>query len=286
MPTFNKVLVATNLTTTSNAAFQAALSICSELKAKLIILYVFEDGYAVSPAVGGRLVEPINAHAEAGQLLDDLVERGRQLGVTCEISTELGIPSLAILNAIASKEIDLAILGTNALHGFERFVSGSTAETVLRKAICPVITVGPRVVDVASRIEGPIVFATDLNLTTVQAIRYASSFSQSTGSSLHCLHVLPRTAEGVERSQVVPQIMTEAFQQVLTQSITEINPPICVTAYGNEISSSIVDYAREARAKLIVLGVRRASMIASHGPVRLAYQIITDSPCPVMTIAF
>ena len=52
---------------------------------------------------------------------------------------------LSFWMSFAEKEIDLAVLGTNALHGFERLVFGSTAEAVLRKSPCPVLTVGPRV---------------------------------------------------------------------------------------------------------------------------------------------
>ncbi len=228
----------------------------------------------------------MGAQVKTKQSFADLINRARQLGVTCETLTENGIVPSAILDTIASKKIDLAILGTNALHGFERLVSGSTAEIVLRKAPWPVLIVGPRVGDVAAKIEGPIVFATDFNLTTIDAIRYASSLSQLTESSLHCLHVLPRTAEGIERSHVIPQIMAEALQQIVTGVGTNVKTPICVTTYGNEISDSIVDYARQSRAKLIVLGVHRASMMAAHAPARLACQIIADAPCPVMTVAF
>ena len=76
--------------------------------------------------------------------------------------------------------------------------------------------------------------------------------------------------------------MTEALQHLETTRL----PPICVTIHSNEISNAIVDYARQERAKLIVLGVRRASMVASHAPARVAYRIITEAPCPVMTMAF
>ncbi len=73
----------------------------------------------------------------------------RRAGVTCETIMGSGIPSEEILRTITSKKIDLAILGTNALHGFERLVFGSTAEAVLRKALCPVLTVGPQASDAA-----------------------------------------------------------------------------------------------------------------------------------------
>ena len=84
-----------------------------------------------------------------------------------------GIPSERILKTITSKKIDLAILGTNALHGFERLVFGSTAEAVLRKALCRVLTVRPQASDAAKagQFNGPVVFATDFHPKTIYAIR-------------------------------------------------------------------------------------------------------------------
>jgi nucleotide-binding universal stress UspA family protein len=198
-----------------------------------------------------------------------------------------GMPSLTILEAIISKDIDLAVLGTNALHGFERLIFGSTAEAVLRKATCPVLTVGPQVSDAAkaAQVEGPVIFATDFHLTTTQTIRYAAFFCRVMGAPLHCLHVLPRTVEGGSRSHIIPQIMTEALQHVATENGTTIDPPVCAITYGSEISNAVVDYAKQHKAKLIVLGVRQASMGASHIPAHIAFRIITEAPCPVLTMA-
>jgi hypothetical protein len=47
-----------------------------------------------------------------------------------------------------------------------------------------------------------------------------------------------------------------------------------------------INYAREKKARLIVLGVRRASMMALHVSAHIAYRIITEAPCPVLTVAF
>lgn len=199
---------------------------------------------------------------------------------------ERGPASLKILETIASKDMDLVILGTSALHGLKHFLLGSTAEEVLRKAPCPVLTVGPRVPDVALTMEGPVLFATDFSLKTMNAILFAASFSQATGSSLHCLHVLPRTSESMERSHIVPQVLSEALHHVATETGITLVQPICATVYGSEIQNAIADFARQERARLVVIGVRHASMIGSRIPAHLAYQIITEVPCPVMTIAF
>ena len=60
--------------------------------------------------------------------------------------------------------------------------------------------------------------------------------------------------------------MSEALQQLAAESGVVIDPPTCATTFGSEVSYAVVDYAREKHAKMIVLGVRQASLLASHVP--------------------
>jgi nucleotide-binding universal stress UspA family protein len=286
VPYFDRVLLATDFSVASQAAFETALRICKAFQASLIILHVFEYADAAPPETGRRLFDLDRIHAKAQASLDNLVQAARRAGVTCKATMGSGMADLTILEMIISMEVDLAVLGTNALHGFERLVFGSTAEEVLRQASCPVLTVGPQAAGSGKTDEGPVVFATDFNLTTTDAIRYAASFCQQTKSPLYCLHVLPRTLAGGVRSHIIPEIMTEALQYVANESGTVIDPPVCAVAYGSEISNAVVDYAKQHGARLIVLGVRRASMGASHVPAHIAYRIIAEAPCPVLTVAF
>jgi len=285
---FKNVLLATDFSAASHAAFQTALGVCTELGASLLILHVFEYANAVPPETGGGLVELDSIYENARNSLSGLSRITQRAGVSCATMMGGGIPSEGILETITTKKIDLAILGTNALHGFERLVFGATAEAVLRKANCPILTVGPQATDAAkaARNGGPVVFATDFNFITTHAIRDAAFFCKATGSPLHCLHVLPRTLEGGARSYIIPQIMTEALQRVAIESGTTIDRPVCAIRYGSEISNAVVEYARQQKANLIVLGVRQASMAASHIPGHIAYRIITEAPCPVLTVAF
>ena len=123
-------------------------------------------------------------------------------------------------------------------------------------------------------------------LIAKHAIRFAASFSQLTASPLHCLHVMPRSLEACTQCQVVPAIMSEALQQLANESGVVVETPICATTYGSEVSCAVVDYARQQKAKLIVLGVRKASLEASETHLHIAYRIITEAPCPVLTMAF
>jgi nucleotide-binding universal stress UspA family protein len=283
MPSFDRLLVATDFSAASQAACRTAVDTCLALRASLVILHVFR------PAEGG----PQEAESKAlyEKCLDSLAklrEQAVEAGVECEAILGSGNPTATILQTITAKKIDLTIMGTSALHGLERIVFDSTTEAVLRKAPCPVLSVGPRAMNSEKALQsvGPVVFATDFHFITIHAMRFAACFSQLTASPLHCLHVMPRTLEACTQCQVVPTIMSEALQQLANESGVVVETPICATTYGSEVSCGVVDYARQQKAKLIVLGVRKASLEASQTHLHIAYRIITEAPCPVLTMAF
>lgn len=283
MPSFERLLVATDFSVASQAACRTAVDTCIALRASLVILHVFQANKNDSVVVGEK-----TGYERCQESLEELRQQAVKSGVTCEAILGKGTATTVILETLSKKKIDLAIMGTSALHGLERIVFDSTTEAVLRQAKCPVLTVGPRAMNPEKALQtvGPVVFATDFHFSTIHAIRYAACFSQLTESPLHCLHVMPRTLEGRSECQVVPMIMAEALQQLAAESGVVVEVPICATTYGSEVSCAVVDYARQQKAKLIVLGVRRASLEASHVPLHIAYRIITEAPCPVLTMAF
>ena len=284
-PSFSNILLASDFSDASQAAFQTALGVCGMLGAKLTILHVFECAEGFPPDTNGRSLELDKLYAEAQIHLDGLTCITRIAGVSCETVLSGGLAPEVILQTIRWKQIDLVVLGTNALHGFEWLVFGSTAESVLRAASCPVLTVGPLAVNPVKtdQTEGAIIFPTDFDESTMHAIRYASSFCKATSSPLHCLHVLPRALEGSYQSRLVPMIMTEALQQIAAENGIAMDPSVCAITYGSEISNAVVEYARRHKAKLIVLGVRKTSMMTSHFSSHIAHRIITEAPCPVLT---
>ncbi len=292
MPSFDRLLIATNFSAASRAAFRAALDTCTALRTSLVILHVFEgassDSDAVAPNAEDLAVEAQSAYEKCRDLLEDLREQAERAGVACETILDSGSVTSTILQTIAKKKIDLAILGTSALHGLERIVFDSTTEAVLCQASCPVLTVGPGAMTSEKALQsvGPVVFATDFDFTTIHAIRFASGISQLTGSSLHCLHVMPRTFEACSQYQAVPTIMSEALQRLADESGVVVGAPICATTYGSEVSYAVVDYAKQQKAKIIVLGVLQASLAALRVPLHIVYRIITEAPCPVLTMTF
>lgn len=287
--TLNRILIATDFSPAGHAAFEAAMQLCLSSNASLYALNVFEYASITPPEFGGELLELDTFYQDAARSMDSLIQEARSRGVRCEGKIAGGVVHAAILDSVASEGVGLVVLGTRAIHGFERLVFGSTAEAVLRRADCPVYTVGPQAASQEGQTapgNGSVVFATDFHDTTTAVISEAAEFALLLHLPLHCLHVLPRGAEDGNYKSVIPIIIMEALQHLAETLDRNFPPPTCAVTYGSEISNAIVEYARQHNAKLIVLGVRRASLIQSHVPAHIAYRMIAEAPCPVLTMAF
>ena len=70
-------------------------------------------------------------------ILDELI----QAGLKAECSIDFGNPSDAILEKADALDVNLVIMGSHGKKGLSRFIMGSVAETVVRKANCPVLIV-------------------------------------------------------------------------------------------------------------------------------------------------
>jgi nucleotide-binding universal stress UspA family protein len=76
-----------------------------------------------------------------------LLELGRMARIAQEHGAaathrlDIGIPEDSILNAVEDNEAALLVMGTHGRTGWDRFQLGSSAEAMIRKAPCPVLTV-------------------------------------------------------------------------------------------------------------------------------------------------
>ncbi len=284
LPLFRTVLACTDLSLTSRAAVMEAANLCKSVGGHLLLLHVCEYGSLSAGSEEGieyvaELLKSENARLEA------LATEVRKMGVSVDAILEDGSASNVILNFIAERNIDLAVLGTHGASGLERMVCGSTAEEVLRKARCPVITVGPRSAKQrGGGAHGPVIFATDFHNDSNAAIRYAASLARERDAPLHCVHVLPLLMENEGSAPIIPHVMTEALRHLVTEHRINFENPVCVVTYGSEISHAIVDYAKEHKAQAIVLGIHRASWLAAHMGPHITYRIIVTAPCPVLTV--
>lgn len=142
------VLVPTDFSPDSRAAAELAVHL---LKAesdarRLILLHAFHlpieysayGGVPVSPA----LLEEARIHAEAELRAqrDELAA----LGMEIETRAVAGEPASSICALAEAEDIDLIVMGTVGRTGAARWIVGSTAERVMQRSHCPVVTLRHR----------------------------------------------------------------------------------------------------------------------------------------------
>ncbi len=73
--------------------------------------------------------------------LDEIITAEREKGVEVQAEVQIGTPAEVILEKAAELGVNLVILGSHGKTGLSRLLMGSVAESVVRKAKCPVLIV-------------------------------------------------------------------------------------------------------------------------------------------------
>jgi len=120
-----EILFPTDFSTASERAGRVARAMALESGARLHVLSV---------------VPPVT---DPARFAEQVARTGRDLGEGLRVETalETGLAGRRIVDYARAKGIDLIVLGTHGRTGFSHAILGSVAETVVRLAPCPVLTV-------------------------------------------------------------------------------------------------------------------------------------------------
>ncbi len=142
-----KILCPTDFSDYSYEALEYAKELAFMHKAKLYVLHViFEPAEYTGFYVPHISFDKIRREIETGavKFMDELKNTRLRDVDNLETMIIFGIPDEEILKFAKDKEIDLIVIGSAGKKGLEKFVFGSTAEKVVKKALCPVLCVKAR----------------------------------------------------------------------------------------------------------------------------------------------
>lgn len=128
----------TDFSERSDHALQLACSLARDYKALLVILHVVKKPL-LGVEEGVVLPNPDLLSKEAEQQIARLALADASLRVRHRV--EQGDPATVILSVAQQSAADLIVMGTHGRSGLDRLLMGSVAEQVVRKAICPVLTI-------------------------------------------------------------------------------------------------------------------------------------------------
>ncbi len=141
---WKKVLCPVDFSDPARAAMNAAVEIAKHLDAELVLFHAYQlPGYTLpegSVVASPMMLQELADRAEVH--LQDWKGLAAGLGVR-RVSAEkaIGEPAFEIVEAARVRGCDLIVVGTHGRTGLAHALLGSTAERVVRRAGCPVLTV-------------------------------------------------------------------------------------------------------------------------------------------------
>ncbi|NJD22015.1 MAG: universal stress protein [Melioribacter sp.] len=143
MEQIKKILVPIDFSDYSKNALKYATQFAKQFNAKIYLIYVVEPMIYPADFSMGQVAIPstdIDLHSRAEEELKKLSKDIVNGNSRVEILIKTGKPFVEIIEAASANDIDLIIIATHGHTGVEHLLFGSTAEKVVRKAPCPVLT--------------------------------------------------------------------------------------------------------------------------------------------------
>ncbi len=143
MEKINKILAPIDFSDFSKHALKYSVEMAEHFSAELFLIYVIEPSFYPADFSMGQISVPtaeLETIKHAREQLDLLAEEKIRKRVKYNTMIKTGRPFVEIIDTASEEDIDLIIISTHGHTGMEHLLFGSTAEKVVRKAPCPVLT--------------------------------------------------------------------------------------------------------------------------------------------------
>jgi nucleotide-binding universal stress UspA family protein len=313
-----KIVLATDFSAAARAALDHAIAIAARFGARLYLIHVVD----VRSSEGSQV---LGNEAKIDEFYDLAERRAREelaaLSATCEPDdlpevpepsipivecVRIGEPSEEILGFATEKEVDLVVVGTHGRTGIRRVLVGSVAESVLRRAPCPVMAIRVSEAEEAVARAHPIaprrgasylariLAAVDSSESSRAALRASAVLAARFGSSLGVLNVVDDYM--LAQATMAPLDAVAIEGRIVDLARATLDDFVQETLGSEALSwvSRRVEVGRPAETVARVAAAENASLVAcgTHGRSGLrralfgsvAERIVRVAPCPVLTV--
>ncbi|HXY79254.1 MAG TPA: universal stress protein [Candidatus Bathyarchaeia archaeon] len=286
MVAIRSVLFATDFSDAAKRGQTYATHLANRFGAKLFVVHANEPpNYGLRPETW-RAANEASA-AEMRNLRESLAASFP--GLEHQFCVSEGTAWQAVESVLEENKIDLIVLGTRGRTGLGKLLLGSQAEEILRRAPCPVLTVGPNAQLMTGKENelNEVLYATDFSPESRMAAPYAVSMALKLQAHLNLLHVIeePKVGELV-RAEEVNASSERLLRSLVPDQVKFWREPRFFVERG-ESAERILEVAARTHAGLIVLGVRKPSGVpgaATHLGIGVAHKVVSAATCPVLTV--
>ncbi len=284
-PQLQRILVATDFSDGARAALDCGMGIAKRFESNVYLVHVIPAGvlHYVSPERSEEVIRQAKSYA-AQEMLRLVKESGCEGLVHPEILCGGGVWPL-LQEFVKTQAIDLLVLGTHGRTRAQKQLLGPIAEEIFRLANCPLLTVGSQPGKSAmGRPEAQrILYATNFKPHAERAAPFAHSLEREHHAQLTVLHVVEEPQASATGGQaIVSEFMIKRMRKGLPRECVGGCKPEFQVRFG-EAGEQILQAARELQSDLIILGLRAGKYATGELPSAVAYKLVCQAPCPVLT---
>lgn len=283
---FKNILFATDFSEVSQHALLHALAIAKRYDAKLTVVHIAPPESRVPIPMEPVPLELDWQAKHAAENIANLEAFEPLHMFPHETLVRQGNPWLEMAGIIEDRGIDLIVLGTHGRGAVGTLLLGSVADQVLRHATCPVLTVGPEVLQtlVDHQQLAHILFATNFSEGSMHALAYALSLAEENNAELTLMHTL-------EQLQPMPMQYSKELLADYRKRLWDMLPDDTnlwckpqVTVGVGSAADEIVRFAHDHQLELIVMGAHGGGAVSSHLPWTVVHSVVRHARCPVLTV--
>lgn len=281
-----RILFATDFLESSRLALDYAVAMAHRFNATLVMLHVVElSGAAYEVEAANHLPSVTRTYAQ--EHLDAFASSVRRTGVSVRTWVADGNPTDVILSAVQTLPADLLVLGVHGIHrGLSHLIVGSNLEKLVLSSSCPTLSVGAHVrggIDLDLRLKR-VLYVSDFTADSAAAAPVAHFLAISFDAPVNTCYLLPKAASHDRqlRENLLDQ-QRKQMQQLDPDAKPASQKQTVELQEGTQIHQILTLAAAEPGA-IIVLGVHTKSFLGRHLQTSLAYELLANAPCPVVTV--
>jgi len=206
-------------------------------------------------------------------------------GIRYRLDVGFESPLRLLLDTAKEKNADLLIVGSHGRHGFGHLLLGSVSESLLRRAECPVLILGPEF-DLEQNAFRTVLFATDLSDTGIRAAQHAGRVASDWRADLVMLHVPDEKPNAEGRTR---EWFEDNCKDKLWRLLEPVDRDTCdheaLIAYGDP-AQEILAAADAKHADLIVMGAGEHGVLSDHAPWRTLTEVARCARCPILCVGY
>lgn len=196
-----------------------------------------------------------------------------------------------ILTYVTENNIDLVIMGTHGRTGLRRWVMGSTAEEVVRRASCPVLTIRNGEVRLPAKEPRRILVPVDFSEPTRSLIGHAREMAAVNEAEVDLLYVIEEPSalrlfkvDGFRA--LLPEVARRARDRLksVAEETTGPDVPLRYNILTGEPGREIVQFAEAQSASGIMMGTHGRSGLRRLAVGSVAERVMRTAPCPVFAL--